>query len=353
MTQGTDPPGRTDATPETTRTPVGLTGVALGSAALLFLWYIGDAFLVIFAGVLLAAGLDAAASGLGRIVAVPRSWRLAIVLIVFAALLGGFLSFGSMIAVRELADLLATVEQELQRWRGILADAGLGRFVGEGDLAPLLPDPSGVLSHATTAVTGIFGVLGSAVLVVMLGVFFCFSPGTYRDGVVRLLPSGKRRRMVQVLDEAGGALRWWLVGVAINMAVIALFMTVGLTLIGLPHALALGFQAGLLAFIPTIGPLIAALPIMLVSLSEGYATVLWALGLYAAVQMLESNVLTPLVQMELVALYPGTILVAQLIMLSLFGPVGLALATPLAAVGKVLVQRLYVEDILGERHEGR
>ncbi len=135
------------------------------------------------------------------------------------------------------------------------------------------------------------------------------------------------------------------------MAVIGVFTTLGLLLIGVPHAVILGIQAGLLAFVPTIGPLLAAIPIILVSLGEGLTTVLWALVLYAAVQTLESNVLTPLVQSEMVSLYPGTILMVQLIMLALFGPAGLALATPLAAVGKTMVQRLYVEDLLGDSPE--
>lgn len=342
-------PARPGAPRQAARDRVEAVGIVLGVAVFLFLfWYVGGAFLVIFAGILLASGLDAAVSGLGRLVPVRRTWRFAIVLALFAVAVGGFVSFGGAFAVRQMADLLTTVEQGLSRSRAFLADSGLGQYFGTGDepLAPLLPDPAGVLSSARTAVTGIFGMIGSAVLIVMLGIFFSYEPRKYREGVVRLLPPARRQRMRAVLDEAGRTLRWWLLGILINMAVIAVFTTVGLVLIGVPHAVALGAQAGVLAFIPTVGPLLAAIPIILVSLGEGYATVFWALGLYAAVQALESNVLTPLVQMEMVSLYPGTILMVQLIMLTLFGPAGLALATPLAAVAKVMVKRLYVEAVL-------
>ena len=326
-----------------------MAGIMLGVAAgLLLLWYVGSAFLVIFAGILLASGLDAVISGLRRVVPLGRAWRFAIVLVLFAAALGGLVTYGGAFAAQQMADLLATIEQELSRSRSFLADTGLGRYFGEGEdsLVPLLPDPSGMLSSARTAVTGIFGMIGSTVLIIMLGIFFSYEPGRYRDGLVRLLPPGKRARMRAVLDEAGTTLRWWIAGIAINMVAIAVFTMAGLLLIGVPHAVALGIQAGLLAFIPTVGPLLAAIPIILVSLGESYATVLWALGLYAAVQALESNVLTPLVQMEMVSLYPGTILIVQLIMLTLFGPAGLALATPLAAVGKIMIRRLYVEALL-------
>ena len=349
-------PARPGTSRPTTRDRVATTGIALGGAVALFLlWYVGGAILVIFAGILLASGLDGAVSGLRTLVPLGRGWRFAVVLVLFAAALGGLVSFGGAFAVQQMADLLATIERELSRSRSFLADSGLGQYFGTGDepLAPLLPDPAGMLSSARTAVTGIFGMIGSGVLIIMLGIFFAYEPRRYREGVVRLLPPARRERVRAVLDEAGETLRWWILGILINMAAIAVFTTLGLVLIGVPHAVALGVQAGVLAFIPTVGPLLAAIPIILVSLGEGYATVVWALGLYAAVQALESNVLTPLVQMEMVSLYPGTILVVQLIMLTLFGPAGLALATPLAAVAKVMVKRLYVEAVLeGDAPEG-
>ena len=337
---------------EIARRTVETSVIALGVAVLfILLWYIGDAFLVIFAGVLFGALLDAANKGVGRVLRLDRRLRFALVLALFAIAIVGFFATWGVLAAQQLAAFLSTLDQEIQRWRSIIADSQFGRFLGErgGDLVPLLPDPAGMLTRATTAITGIFGIIGSAILIVMLGIFFAYDPPSYRDGVLRLLPPDTRDRVREVLDEAGSALRWWLVGIAINMSVIGAFTMVGLILIGVPHAVVLGVQAGLFAFVPTIGPVLAAIPILLVSLTQSYTTVFWALALYAAVQTLESNVLTPLVQMEMVLLHPATILMVQLFMFALFGAAGLALATPLTAVGKVFVQRLYVEDWLGDR----
>jgi predicted PurR-regulated permease PerM len=328
------------------------TVIALGMAALfILLWYIGDAFLVIFAGVLFGALIDAAIRGLGQVVALDRRLNFALVLALFAVALAGFFATWGVLAVQQIAAFLATLDQELERWRSTIAESEFGRLLGEegGGLMPFLPDPAGMLTRATSAITGIFGLMGSAILIVMLGVFFAYDPLRYRSGILQLLPSGSRSRVSDVMDEAGSVLRWWLVGIAINMLVIGAFTTVGLLLIGVPHAAVLGVQAGLFAFVPTLGPVVAAIPILLVSLTQSYATVFWALALYALVQTLESNILTPLVQMEMVLLSPATILMVQLFMFALFGALGLALATPLTAVGKVFVQRLYVEDWLGDR----
>lgn len=338
---------------EIARRTVERTVIALGMAALLILlWYIGDAFLVIFAGVVFGALIDAAIRGLGGVAALDRRLRFAVVLAVFAVALAGFFATWGVLAVQQLAAFMATLQQELERWRSTIAESGFSQLLGEegGGLMPLLPDPAGMLTRATSAITGIFGIIGSAILIVMLGVFFAYDPLRYRNGVLQLLPSGSRSRVRDVMDEAGSVLRWWLVGIAINMLVIGTFTTVGLLLIGVPHAVVLGVQAGLFAFVPTLGPVVAAIPILLVSLTQSYATVFWALGLYIVVQTLESNILTPLVQMEMVLLNPATILMVQLFMFALFGALGLALATPLTAVGKVFVQRLYVEDWLGDRN---
>ena len=344
--------GHREARDQLARRTFEISVVALLATGLfVLLWYIGDAFLIIFAGIVFAALLDAMVTALGRVAALPRGLRFAIVLVLFALVGGTFLSTWGLLAVQQMTDFFSTISHQLEHWRTTLVGAGFGWLVGNPGtgLAPMLPNPSGLLTSATTAMTSIFGLVGSAILIVMLGVFLGYDPGSYRNGFLRLLPMDMRARMGEVLDEVGGTLRWWLVGIAINMCVIAVFTTIGLLIIGLPHAIMLGVQAGMLAFIPTIGPVLAAVPIILVSLTVSYTTVFWALGLYLAVQTLESYVLTPVVQMEVVWLSPGTILIVQLIMSALFGAAGLALATPLAAVGKVLVHRLYVEDWLGDR----
>ncbi len=127
------------------------------------------------------------------------------------------------------------------------------------------------------------------------------------------------------------------------MSVIAVFVWLGLTLVGVGPAFLLGLQAGLLAFVPTLGPLLAGIAIMLASLAFGFGSVVGALAVYLAVQMLESYLLTPLVQRRAISVPPAFLFASQITLGLLFGLYGLALATPLAAVARVFILRLYVK----------
>jgi predicted PurR-regulated permease PerM len=115
-----------------------------------------------------------------------------------------------------------------------------------------------------------------------------------------------------------------------------------------PLALILAVVAFLLTFIPFIGPLLSAIPVVLVAFSAGPATALDALLLYSAIQMLEGYVLTPNVQRRSVSLPPALTIAAQVLLGVLVGALGVILATPLAATGLVVVKELYVREVLGD-----
>jgi predicted PurR-regulated permease PerM len=154
-----------------------------------------------------------------------------------------------------------------------------------------------------------------------------------------------------VLDEMAEALRRWLVGQFMTMVVIAVSTWAGLALIGMPGALLLGLQAGLVNLVPYLGPVIAAIPILLAAMAQGTSMVLWALGVHIVIQTLEGYLLAPLIQKRAVDLPPVLTLAAVLVFGTLFGAIGIALATPLVAALKVAVVRLYIEDRLGDVEE--
>lgn len=187
------------------------------------------------------------------------------------------------------------------------------------------------------------------VVVVFIGLFTAVDPDTYRRGVLRLLPLRRRERVGQVLDEMAAALRGWLVGQLVAVALIALTTWVALALIGMPGALLLGLQAGLVNFIPYIGPVIAAVPITLAAMAQGTQMVAWALGVHVVIQTIEGYVLAPMIQKRAVDVSPVMTLAGVMLFGVLFGGLGVALATPLIAALQVAVRRLYVEDWLGDR----
>jgi predicted PurR-regulated permease PerM len=116
-------------------------------------------------------------------------------------------------------------------------------------------------------------------------------------------------------------------------------------------ALVLAIIAALLLFIPNIGQVVAAIPAVLIASVSGADQVLYVLVLYAAVQTVESYILTPLLQQRMVDLPPGLTIMAQVLFGFLAGALGVILATPLAAAGMTMVKMWYLEDLLGDPSE--
>lgn len=228
---------------------------------------------------------------------------------------------------------------------GGLASLTSGSTKGQGSL---MPDAGGVLGPAANVVFALFNALGNVLVIVFLGIACAADPGSYRDGLLRFAPPRHRPRGAKLLDGMGETLRNWLFGQLITMVVIFLCTWAGLAVLGVGGALILGIQAGLLAFIPTIGPLIAGLVIVLASLASGSGAALGALGVYIAVQTLETYGLTPFIQKRALAIPEATIFAAQLLLGVLFGLWGVALALPFTAVIKVLLDQLYIEETLHE-----
>lgn len=207
---------------------------------------------------------------------------------------------------------------------------------------------SGIVGGAVPLLNTVIGAVTGLLLVVIAGLFIAISPRTYMHGVIVLFPRTQRERMGEVLPEAGVALTQWMKGTAIAMVVIGTMSALGLWLIGVPAALALGVIAGLLEFIPYIGPAISFVPAIVVALAISPEKAIWVIGLYAIIQFIESNLLLPLLMKKMVELPPALTLLFQTMMGVLFGFLGLLLAVPILATTKVLVQDLYVEGVADE-----
>jgi predicted PurR-regulated permease PerM len=188
--------------------------------------------------------------------------------------------------------------------------------------------------------------LGGMLFAVVIGVFFACQPELYRNGFLALFPKSRRARLGEVLDELGFTLWWWLMGQLMTMASVGILIGIGLTLLGVPLSGTLGLLAALLSFIPSLGPFLSVIPAIMLGLTKGMGLAVCLL--YLAVQTLEANVITPLVQRRAIDLPPAFVLASELLMGLLLGGAGLAFATPLAAVVLVLINMLYIQDYLKE-----
>jgi predicted PurR-regulated permease PerM len=315
-------------------------------AAALLLWQLTHVLLLIFASILLAILLRNIARPIqhyGKLAERP-SVLVAILLVVvaltaFAVLLGAQIQAQAAALLENLPELVDTAENRL----GI---DGIGDWLREQQLS-ILKDDALMLNVASYSAT-IFGAVGYLVVVVAAAIYLALNPSTYVNGLLMLVPPDQQDKARETLNTLGRALGLWLLGQLAAMVLVGVFTTLGLWLLGVPSALALGVIAGLLEFVPLIGPIVAAVPAVLVALGQEPTLALWVIGLYTLLQQVEGYLILPLVQERAVDLPPVVTIFAILAFGALFGIMGLLLATPLAVVCLVLVKKLWVRETLNE-----
>lgn len=320
---------------------------------LLILWQGVEVLLLVFAGLLLAIFLRSLSDFLSEWTPLSERWALTVVLlgIVGLSALGVWLLSDSMQQqFDELSERLPVVyEQARER----VSQYPLGRR-----LVAKMPSAEQFVFGRQTAnvfgrITGFFStaldMTINVLIVLMIAIYFAFNPHLYREGVIKLVPQEREKRAREILFTTEFTLRRFLVGISVSMAINGALTALGLWFLGVPFAIPLGVIAGLLTFIPNIGPFIAGVPAILIALSQSPAQALYVLILYLVVQNLDGLIITPLIQQHAVDVPPVLVIAAQLLLAVIFGFLGLLLAVPLAAVVFVLIKMIYIEDILERR----
>lgn len=311
----------------------------LAVAAALYL--LSDILLLIFGAVLVAVVLHAIAAPVGRLTGWGGRTSLAIAGLGTATLIGLVVYlFGAEIAdqLYSLIERLPEAAASLSRSEPFLSVSDLVKGSSVGNL----------IINAVSWGSTIFGGFATSIVVLIAGIYIAIEPKVYRDGLLKLFPKSAQERVSATLSDASEALRLWLGAQLIAMILVGVLITVGLAIIGAPSALALGLIAGVLEFVPIVGPVMAAIPALLLASAEGWNMLWWTLGLFVVVQQIESNIIMPLVSGKAVDLPPAVGLFAVVALGILFGPLGLLLGYPLAIVIDVAVRRLYVHETLGE-----
>jgi predicted PurR-regulated permease PerM len=321
------------------------------AAGLALVWYSAPSLLLLFAGILFASLLDSCTRGLGHILPLARPWRYVLVVLLFSSCAVLALAWGVVRLPGQVHALIGVMDAQLAVLERELANFGIDLFGpgGRQDLSQFVSDPGRLFGHVHYAVTGAYVVVMSTIIVVCLGLFFAGQPAAYREGALVLVPVAARPRVRTVLNEMGQVMRNWLLGQLLRSAVVAVVLAVSFHLLGVSGAALLGLQGGAAIFIPYLGPLIAAFPVALVAMPLGLPTLAWVMIIYATIQTIEGFVLAPLIQKGAVNVAPAWTLFAIVIFGAMFGALGIALAAPAFAVGRVAVLRFYVEDWLRDR----
>lgn len=328
-------------------------GLLVLSVCLYILWQIRQVLLLVFAAVVFATALNRLARRF-QMSGMPRSLGVLLSIAILAIVLVGFFfiivpPFAA--EFQQLAELFPAGINRLNQWLNLLRNnlpTQLNQYLPDVNnlVQQVQPLVSQLLGGSVAFVSNTLGGILSFLLVLILTLMMLAQPTAYRKTFVRLFPSFYRRRVDGILDRCEVALGRWVIGALISMSVVALLSVVGLSALGVRLALAQGVLAGLLNFIPNIGPTLSVVLPMTIALLDAPWKSIAVLILYFFIQQFESNLLTPYVMAQQVSLLPAITLMSQVLFASFFGFLGLILALPLTVVGQVWVKEILVKDIL-------
>ncbi|MDJ0554437.1 MAG: AI-2E family transporter [Microcoleaceae cyanobacterium MO_207.B10] len=324
-------------------------------ASIYILWQIRQLLLLVFTAVVIATALNKLARGLQRL-RIKRSLAVFLSISILILLIVTFFWLIVPPLAEQFQQLTTIVPQginKLNDWLNILRDQLPTRLreqlpninINEV-IAQLQPIFNQLINNAGAFVGTTLGIFLSLLLIIVLTIMMVVNPLAYRQAFMQLFPAFYRRRVNLILDNCEVALGGFIIGILINMSVIALLSFIGLWILKIPLATAQAVLAGLLTLIPNIGPTLSVIPPMAIALLDSPLKAGLVLLIYILIQQIESNILTPYVMAQQVSLLPAITLIAQVFFARFFGFLGLLLALPLTVVGQVWIKELLIKDIL-------
>ncbi|MEM8694914.1 MAG: AI-2E family transporter [Pseudomonadota bacterium] len=310
---------------------------AMVAVAVLLVWQLAQAILLIIAGLVFASLLDGGTRLLRPVIPQSRGLRLAVVMLL---IVGGITGIGWLAGIEianQAEELRETLSLQFARLLGMLDE--LGMTPGGIEITQILRDVLGSVGSLTSALGSAVSGIATLFLVMVIGLFVAIDPKIYDRGIQWMLPRGTRPEFRKTTTRMAKTLRRLLAGRVLGMIFEGFLTWLLLTIVGVPMALLLGILAGLLAFIPNVGAFITGVLMVAVGLSDSPETGFYAFLIYLFVQTFDGWVVIPMVAKQTVDLPPALTLSAQILFAALFGIIGLALADPIVAMAKAALER--------------
>jgi predicted PurR-regulated permease PerM len=312
----------------------------------ILIWFLFDVILIVIGAVLIAVLLRLVAEPFMHWGKLPEAIALIMAgVLVVAVVAGAGYLFGTQIEA-EFTDVMQRASSGVTNIMKQLQGSQTGQII-------LQHIQGGNGFSVTDVLSSVFTVsvrfLEAVLVTVIAGFYLAAQPKLYRSGLAKLFPRHLREEANETFEDIGLALRLWLIADIIQMVLIGALSTLAVWLIGLPSPLALGVIAGLAEFVPYVGPIVAAVPAILVATTQGVNAVLWTTIAYIVIHQLEGNLIAPLIQRQLIFIPPAVMLLAIITVLFVFGGFAVIFAGPIAVIIFVAINKLYVRDSLGER----
>ncbi len=338
--QGPGPPARDTLERRVFRATVVVLATV---AAAYMLWLLVDLLLLLFACALVSLILLTITNKIRRRTKLPFGLALTLTVVVLLALIGGAVAFFGTTMQAEFAELATRLPASWADVQARLRTSPIGAAVVER-AEGLAPSGQTIVNAVTTVLAALGGALSGLAIVLVGGLYLAAQPRLYAVGLLRLIPAPAQAQAAETQDAISVSLRNWLKGQALGMLFVGIGTGLGLWLVGVPAAWAIGLVAGLAEFVPYLGVILAGIPAVVLGFGQGTDTGLWTIGVLIAVQQLQGNLVMPLLQNKMVDLPPAVTIFGIIAAGILFGVAGVLLATPLTIVVLVLIRRLYLKE---------
>lgn len=327
-----------------------MVGAAVTAALLWLLYLVRDTLLLIYVAGLIAVGLSPLVDALEekRLVGRTRMPRWVAILSVYMVLFTAVVLF-AMVMVPPLAaqaqELLTAAPDLLRRGQQWLIDQGLlTRAITIGEAVQQAPGAgTDAVGPVIAAISGFVGGVFGLVTILIVTFYLLLDADAIVRTLVRLFPRHERARANDAFRRVSDKVSAWLAGQLLLGAIIGLTAAVGLWIMGVPYFYVLALIAAIGEFIPIVGPILAAIPAVIVGFSVSPTLALGVAVFFVVQQQVENHVLVPKVMSRQVGISPVVVIIALLLGGSLLGIVGAILAVPTAAILQVLLQELFVE----------
>lgn len=322
-----------------------LVFIAAVVALAVLLWKIADLLLLAFGAMLGSILLSTVANWLDDHTILPRAAGLAIAALALLAVLAAIGLLFTVETTAQAGHLIQVLPADWARIQSQLSANPIGRKL----VTSLDQYGGGGRVAALAAALGLDAgkVLVNFIIILIGAVFFAADPALYRRGLLLLVPPRRREVARQSVEDVRIALKLWLLTQLLSMVMMGAMIAFGLWCSGLEVWGSLGVLGGLSEFIPYVGPTLAMIPALVVSLAGG-GSIVRVLITYAGVRLVQANVITPLISQRVVAVPAGVYLFAIIGMGFAFGIFGMFFAGALTVAGFTLVRRVYLAELLGE-----